>query len=82
MEQMEQSDSGVDEMTEKSGGKMYARGDVRIEHVGEIILKDGRHFMGAIITFPAGAPHHLPISAVWEEMPFVLNLKNATKERE
>lgn len=49
----------------------YAVGDARAEHFGQIELKDGRIFRGAIITFPAGPPD-IPFSVVWNGTPLTL----------
>ena len=55
-EDLVQADILLPASTEKSPNQMYERGDIRVEHLGNIRLDDGRRFVGAIITFPAGLP--------------------------
>jgi hypothetical protein len=52
----------------------YEAGDCKCEHLGEIVLADGRRFMGAIITFPVEPPK-LPFSVAWDGTPLRLELK-------
>ncbi len=53
----------------------YEAGDCRVEHLGEIELKDGRIFCGAIVTFPVSPPK-LPIQIVWDGTPVTMTVKN------
>lgn len=57
-----------------SDAPKYEAGDCKCEHIGQIILADGRTFMGAIITFPVEPPK-LPFSAVWDGTPLRLEIK-------
>ena len=55
--------------------RIYRGGEVIVEILGVIELKDGRRFKGAVITFP-GAPPDLPISVVWDKTPCLLTLES------
>ena len=57
-----------------SEAQKYDAGDCKCEHIGEIVLADGRRFMGAIVTFPVEPPK-LPFSAVLNGTPLRLDLK-------
>ena len=61
-------------MTSKPVTGIYRGGEVIVEVLGEIELKDGRRFRGAVVTFP-GAPPNLPISVVWDKTPCLLTLE-------
>ena len=50
-------------------------GEVIVEVLGEIELKDGRRFRGAVVTFPDATPD-LPISVVWDRTPCLLTLES------
>lgn len=58
----------------------YQPGDCRVEHLGEIALKDGRTFRGAIVTFPVSPPK-LPISVVWDGTPVRMILASETEKQ-
>lgn len=58
----------------KQDAPKLERGDCIAEHLGEIVLRDGRRFSGIILTFPEGPPS-IPISAVWNRLPLRLTLK-------
>lgn len=58
----------------------YEPEDCRVEHLGEIELKDGRIFRGAIVTFPVSPPK-LPISVVWDGTPVRMVLKSKTEKQ-
>ena len=71
---MIQTKATGDDGAEKSGEHLYQPEDCRVEHLGEITLKDGRIFMGAIVTFPVSPPR-LPISVVWNGDPVRMVLR-------
>lgn len=56
---------------------VYEMGDCRVRHVGNIELKDGCIYNGAIVDFPAGPPD-LPFSVIWDETPVRMTLKSPT----
>ena len=54
---------------------IYRGGEVIVEVLGEIELKDGRRFRGAVVTFPGATPD-LPVSVVWDKTPCLLTLES------
>lgn len=58
--------------------QQYEAGDCKVEHLGEIVLRDGRRFMGAIVTFPVSPPK-LPLQVVWDGTPVTMTVREKIK---
>ena len=63
-----------DDATAVRSPRVYRGGEVIVVVLGEIELKDGRMFRGAVVTF-TGATPDLPISVVWDHTPCLLTIK-------